>query len=577
MMSTLLVVAGSGALEDVDRLRRSADGDGMEIRSYGDHAVAWPASSPWLSSEDDGQVLVVVDGRLHRPATGDESAAACLRRRYLERGSTFAQGVLGDFVTVVLDRRSRSLLVSRDPLGVRPWYRAGSGSRHVGSTDVAALFQLPWVSDDVDEDSALAYLAGLSESRGPTLYRAVTSLAAGTTWTLQGGRATSRAHFTWEIQPEPPISWEDAIDRCREVLAEAVRCRIQAFDGSACELSGGLDSSAVVGTAVRLGHPDILVGRLLFDGRSADEREFSTAVIDQWGLPSVSTLPTVLSVRDSAELMAKLHRPPPDPNFTMFTGLHREFASRGADGILTGLGGDDAFIDTGMENRMISAVQQRRMDILRPLVASTVRHPHSLWWSTLRPTVRSLLPRARRRPPDYIPPDVADRHGLTARFAEPPVRLSGVRSIDVRAAGLTSGQVAANLEGAAIVDDLAGIRRSHPFLDPRVITSTYGLDPWFPVRGGHYRALQAAAYADRIPDSVATRLTKAEFSEVAWPELLQPSVVARITTGPLVARRWLDPAAVDNVLRDARAGRSHAALPLARMSALDQWLRLLDR
>jgi len=146
----------------------------------------------------------------------------------------------------------------------------------------------------------------------------------------------------------------------------------------------------------------------------------------------------------------------------------------------------------------------------------------------------------------------------------------------VRFDGLLSGQVAANLEGAAIVDDLSGSRRSHPYLDPRLVAATYALDPWFAVENGHYRALQAAAYADRLPASVARRLTKAEFSEVVWPASLRDDVVQRIMTGPLAKRGWLDPAGVANVVRDARAGLSHAALPLCRMAALDQWLRIAD-
>lgn len=576
MTFTLAVTSGPGSAGDLAMRVGRPGAARAALRTHEDHAVAWAADSPWVSSHDDGDVLVVVDGGLHSPAAKEQSPAALLHERYRDVRDDLARDVLGDFVVAVLDRPRRSLLVCRDPVGARPWYQTRRGDRHAGATDVASLLSLPWVSEEVDEGSALAFLAGRSESRGPTLYKSVTTLRPGTTWRARAGSTSSWAHFTWRIEPEPQVSWDGAIDRCRQVLDDAVRCRIQALGATASELSGGLDSSSVVGTAALLGE-ELLVGRLLFDGRSADEREFSQAVIDHWSLEAVSAPPTILSAEESAALAAQLRRPPPDPNFTMFTGLLRALAAHGRTGVLTGLGGDDAFVDAGLENRMISAVQQRRRDVLGPVLRATLRDPRGQWRSAIRPTVRSLLPRSRRRPPAYIPPAVAERYGLTARYAEPVQRVTGVRGIDVRAGGLTTGHVAGGLEESALIEDLTGTRQSHPFLDPRVIEATYGLDPWFPVQGGHYRALQAAAYADRIPVSVAARLSKAEFSEVVWPVSLRPEVVRRIATGPLAARGWLDPVGLNHVLSDARVGRAHAALPLARMTALDQWLRLLHR
>lgn len=571
MPFTLAAASGPDVAADVLRMTSPEHGSAA-VRVHEDRAVAWAADDPWVSSCDDGEVLVVVDGRLHVPRSGQSSAAELLLARYRTAGEDVARDVLGDFVAVVLDRRRRTLVVARDPLGVRPWYQAASGRRQAGGTEVSSLLALPWVSDAVDEGSALAFLAGRAESKGPTLLRDITTLAPGSTWRAGPGGTTSWPHHAWLIEPEPDLPWEEAVERCRTVLDEAVRCR-SAAGSTAAELSGGLDSSAVVGTAVLLGYPDLVVGRLLFEGPSADERAYSTEVIDHWRLEAVSAPPTILTVALLRKLAAERGLPPPDPNFTMFAGVHRELAARGRSSILTGLGGDDAFVDTGLENRLISAVQQRRADVLLPVLRRMVRHPREEWRCTLRPTVRSMLPRARRRPPAYIPAPVADAHGLTERYAKPPVRLTEVRSIDVRANGLTSGHVTANLENAAVVDDLTGVRRSHPFLDPRLIEATYGLDPQFSVRDHHYRALEASAYSDRVPASVAHRRGKAEFSEVVWPTVMQPEIIRGIASGPLVERGWLDLTGFRNVVNDARSGRAHAALPLSRMVALQEWLQ----
>src|SRR3954468_8861685 len=54
------------------------------------------------------------------------------------------------------------------------------------------------------------------------------------------------------------------------------------------------------------------------------------------------------------------------------------------------------------------------------------------------------------------------------------------------------------LEESAMVEDWTGWRSSHPMLDPRFITASYGLDPGFAVKDGHDRAVQRDAFRDRL-------------------------------------------------------------------------------
>ncbi len=150
------------------------------------------------------------------------------------------------------------------------------------------------------------------------------------------------------------------------MLEEAVRCRLEVAGPPTSELSGGLDSSTVVGTAALLGRDDLVVGRLLFEGTRADERVYSDAVIRHWGLRAVSEPPWVPSEEELWELTRQLRRPPPDPNFTMFATLHRALLGEGRPAGLTGLGGDDAFIAMGIGPRVVRAVKLRQGRVLGP-------------------------------------------------------------------------------------------------------------------------------------------------------------------------------------------------------------------
>lgn len=571
MTFTVAVATGPTARADLERSTRQPGGEHLAVLTHQDHAIAWRTDDSFVSQHDDGTVCVVVDGTLHDVGAPGSSPAEVFLERYRRVGEDVARDLLGDFVAIVLDRNRSALLVCRDPLGVRPWFQASRGRQHAGATAEAALRSLPWVDGAVDETIALAYLAFLSVSQGRTFHRGISTLQPGSTWIAGGGRPRTWRHHSWQIDPRPEISWEDAAELARELLDQAVASRLRGAGIPSVELSGGLDSSSVVGTMVLQGH-EPLVGRLLFDGKSADERAYSQAVIDVWKLPAVSVDPWIPDAVEASALRRRLRRPLPDANFTMFASLHREFVRAGRPRGLTGLGGDDAFIAMPWETRVRSAVQQQDWHVLRPLLEETIRTPQQTWRNTWRPVLRYFAPRTHPQVPDYVNKRAASELGVSDMFARPP-RLTGVSAIDYRAVNLTSGHTAFLLEARALITDLTKHRDSHPYLDPRLIEGLYGLNVQFPVEGGHYRGLQPAAYGDRLPPAIRDRRSKAEFSEVFWPGLLRDDAIGPALSGPLQDRGWLQLDGVDRIVQGARRGESWAAVPLNRIVEMDRWLR----
>ena len=564
MTFTLATGVGNRAPAD---LRRAVPTTAAFV-THEDLAVAWSPSNPWVTSHDDGVVLVVLDGRLHTLVADGVPPAALLAARYREVGERLCEHLLGDFVVAVLDRRARQVLVGRDPVGVRPWYQAALGDQHAGASEVATLVTMPWVDAAVDERQALAYLAGTGSSTGPTLHRGISTLKPGTTWIRQSTGVRTYQHHQWRFRPSKHVTWQQAAERCRIALDEAVGSRARVAHGLTSDCSGGLDSSSIVGTAVQLGITDLVVGRLLFSGPVADERQYSDAVIRHWGIRDVAVPPWLPEEEELRALAGTLRRPPPDPNFTMFVSLHQALTAEGRLDNLTGVGGDDAFVAMSLPSRVVGALQRRRLGLL----LGAARRPGS-WRSTFRPALKHVVGRDRRSLPGHISATAPHRDWLLEELNRRPLRHTGDRAVDERADHMLSGYHAWAMEDAAVVADMVGRRSSHPFLDPRFIRTTYGLDPWWPLRDGHYRALQVAAYADRLPPVVVQRRSKAEFSEVAWPKSLRDDVLAQVATGPLAVRGWLDQEGFQIVVSQARRGESWTALPLSRILGLDRWLR----
>lgn len=562
-------------MADLDRQLAAALRDGgVEARRHGHAVIVWSTSSPWVDVHDDGDTLVVVDGTLHGGAPPGRPAAA-MARLYRTHGRAFCAGVLGDYVVAVLDRPSPSLLVARDPVGVRPWYTAGSGSDLLGASDLATLANAAWVDTTPNTAALIEYLAAVPQSRGPTLYRGIATLPPGCTWRVEHDFADVQRHHRWAVALDGVAEWGDALAMTRNLLDEAIDSRTSAgTSATTSELSGGLDSSCVTGTLHQRGHDDLVAARLVFPAGPADEKAYSDAAAAHWGIPLVSANPWMPSEDVFLELTRHLRRPPPDPNFTMFISLHRLLSGMGRGDSLTGLGGDDAFVPMPVGALVVSSVRRRGRGLMRGLRSYSDATRQTPWAGVVRPTLAHLAGR-RGRPPAWMSRRAVEEAGLTELFAAKPVSVTGIAAVDERLAGLSSGYIAHVLEDRAVVTDLVGRRETHPFLDPRLVQGLYGLNPWWSVEGGRSRALQVAAFADRLPPVVARRQSKAEFSAVVWPQMLHRRDLDRVRRGPLRELGWLDDAGFAAVVDAAGEGKAAAALPLSRCVSLDRWLRLV--
>ena len=94
-MTFTAAVASGAAADRLDQLlSKTPPGRAATVVRHAGLAVAHVTGSPWVSSFDDGEVLVVVDGRIHglptvraRPCRAMRSSATAPRQLIWPRGS----------------------------------------------------------------------------------------------------------------------------------------------------------------------------------------------------------------------------------------------------------------------------------------------------------------------------------------------------------------------------------------------------------------------------------------------------------------------------------------------------------
>src|SRR5687768_15769779 len=156
------------------------------------------------------------------------------------------------FAFAVWDDRRGRLVLGRDRVGKKPLYYWCDDGRLVFGSEIKALFADPAVPRRLDEGAIPAYLTFGYVPTPRTFFDGVRSLPPGHVLTFRGGGEPQIESY-WE----PPIasgdgghldvSLEGAAREVRTRLEDAVVRRLVADVPLGAFLSGGVDSSAVVG------------------------------------------------------------------------------------------------------------------------------------------------------------------------------------------------------------------------------------------------------------------------------------------------------------------------------------------
>lgn len=277
---------------------------------------------------------------------------------YEEFGDSFVEQLDGMFAIALWDSRCSRLLLARDRAGKKPLYYSWNQGWLTFASETKALRGFPSVDVSVDWDLVPHYLARGYISGSRTLNRGVKQVPAGTTIVLDSeGLSAPRPYWDLTFSAGKGTSWDDAVQRFRELFDAAVAKRMIADVPLGALLSGGLDSSAVV-AAMATRSSSVKTFCLGFeDAPTFDERRYARRVAQ---LFSTEHTEDVLRV-DPAELLHDvvwhLDQPLADSSAVPTYLVSRE-ARRHVTVVLNGDGGDEAL---GGYERFSAALAVQRL------------------------------------------------------------------------------------------------------------------------------------------------------------------------------------------------------------------------
>jgi asparagine synthase (glutamine-hydrolysing) len=313
-----------------------------------------------LTNEDESLVLVM-DGRvdnweeLRRELLGrsvvlrSRSDAELVLRAYEVWGQECLPHIVGDFALVIWDSHKHKAFCARDRMGNKPFNYHWDGNRFCFCSELQPIFELPWVRQIPNEEIVSEFLTAEWYSKDETLWRSIVRLVAAHYMIVDKNGACPKKYWTPDLWTTISYSKdEEYIEHYRELLIDNIRRLSRSHKPVAIEISGGLDSSAVLCVAEHLRRKNKLPApciegyTLAFaNGGEADELSYAQIVGDYLGVCIHEVLPTIRPLSWYAEHARTHPSCPAFPNGVMLHGLRLQAAQRGSRAILNGIGGDE--------------------------------------------------------------------------------------------------------------------------------------------------------------------------------------------------------------------------------------------
>ena len=516
------------------------DVSGESIPTLSQPSCAITADARLDNRNDLKNKLAIVAGDTH---TTDESLILRAFSRWRE---DCAQYLAGDFAFAIWECQARRLLLARDHLGVRPLYYTYAPERYFAfASDVGALLRLPFVDNARNEGRIADFLVRNLEGidRTSTFYRDIFRLEPAhiLSVTTDGFRLQRYGRF----EPNDPYGcrtedeWGEAFAR---EFKRAVIVRMGRNSQTASMLSGGIDSSAIVGIArqqVTDEGKELPVFFATSQAPKSVERTYIKAVLDQGGLISheldharidafIEPLDQLLS--SSHDLF--------DTTMGFLPFLYRRAHENGIKVVLDGTDGDLVAAVNVFYLRFLikngkwftagrEAIQHHRKTVCgigvgpvkmlyRNLLATLPRPPMVMapyrWLRDQKP--RDKIAEACAG--GLIDRDFARQIDLAARhniYLENNSLVKGTSLPECHARSVERAFVTAALERYDRAAMASSVEARHPFFDKRFVEFCTAM-PWqHKVRDGLNKYMLRKSMVGVLPDSVCWRT---EFDHVGW-------------------------------------------------------------
>jgi asparagine synthase (glutamine-hydrolysing) len=534
-----------------------------------------------------------------------------LLQSYLEWGLDCLHHLEGMFAFAIWDGARGRLFCARDRLGIKPFYYATPPDHFVFASEIKGLLPFPGLKAAADDEAVLGFLIhGNCDYRERTIFQHVTALPAAHALTLDIASGRMRRWSYWE--PGPKQDWNNLddgarVDLLRDLLLRTTRSHLISDVRAGSCLSGGLDSSAVVGLIGKLWReqPDAATAvgdqfhtfTSCYEYPELDERHYALQMANAIGATPCLVFPTAA---DFWEIFGRMawHQDMPFSGLSFYAQwrVMRAAKEAGVKVLLDGQGGDEVFggyakfryaylVSLLRSGRLGTMTREAWASVLqRDLYLLDIRKGYRYLPSQLRALlgVDSLLQRVLRADWDRAIGDESTpatrwwRHAAGASAKNPSATV--VQAVQMEDITVDTLPFILRMEDRSSM--AFSLEARVPLLDHKLVEYGLSLPDHQKIQGGFSKFAVRQATQGLMPEAVRLRRTKLGFAgaDQRWLNSeLRPQVTDFIE-GRLRCERFIDPIPLRQWYRSSqnRSANPEAFGSLFRILALETWMRAFD-
>ncbi len=499
----------------------------------------------------------------------------------------------GMFAFAIWDKEESELVLVRDRIGVKPLYYMIHGNRLLFASEIKALLCYSQAERRLDPVAIHDYLTYLYIPPPRTAFEGIHELPPGHWLKWRGG--TLRIERYWDVQfSETILDEEEAIFAVQKGVREAVDIRRVSDVPIGALLSGGLDSSVVVGLLAQTGEKvnSFTIG-FGAEGRRYDERDAARRVAQHFGTHHRELEVDFRVAEVVPEVVTQFDQPFGNPTAVLIFVLSKMLKEH-VSVALAGDGGDEVFLGYP---RYLGARIADRLGVLRQLSPAMARAVELIPESRsghhttrrLRQFLRALPLKPGERCLDWVGYlSDNDKHELyepwfqnathgsdsgefvRALYDVPEVHDPALRASYVDLHSFLPFNV---LQYSDRMSMAHGLELRVPFTDHKVVETAASISGQLKLSGRQTKWILRKAFEELLPEEV-TRSGKIGLNPPIGMWLrddLAPLVEDTLSTQRVRSRGLFNPSAVTNLVRMQRSGKRDNSLHVWALVALELW------
>lgn len=272
---------------------------------------------------------------------------------FIKYGTKCLQLFNGMYAFAVYDTLEKKLTIARDRIGVKPLYYYYGDEGFLFSSEIRPIIHSKIKEFSLNKDALAEYIMYQTVFAPNTIVKGVKVLMPGHYLEYQNNKANVSEYYSVNKLPDTAngLSYKETCAKVNELLTLSVQRRLVADVPFGAFLSGGIDSSAIVGLMSKVSTEKIQTFNVSFDESGFSEAKYAKLIAQKFNTQhhEIKLKPEDF-LKQLPEALAAMDNPGGDgPNTYVVSKATKQ---AGITMALSGIGGDELFAGYDVFKRM---------------------------------------------------------------------------------------------------------------------------------------------------------------------------------------------------------------------------------